>query len=336
MFYDVFLHTTRKRLSRLFVSGAAVASLTAGAATCLATTQSAQADDYPDHAIEFIVPWSPGGGSDALMRIISNSAEKHIGQPMPVINMPGVSGTIGLKELAKKSPDGYTLGQIHEGLMASHATGLTQLNWDDFQPIASLASSPQFLVVNADSEWTTFEEFVEYARAHPGEIRVGATLGGIPHVHAAMIEDAIGGQFRYVGYEGTGARIRGLVGGHIDASIGDVSSSLEFVKNGDLRFLAVGSKERLEQTPDVPTFKELGYDNLNLSINRGIVAPKGIDPARVETLAKGFEAMSKDPEFIKRVNNAGAEVDFMGPQAYADYLADIDATIKRLSGKLAR
>lgn len=74
MFYDVFLHTTRKRLSRLFVSGAAVASLTAGAATCLATTQSAQADDYPDHAIEFIVPWSPGGGSDALMRIISNDA----------------------------------------------------------------------------------------------------------------------------------------------------------------------------------------------------------------------------------------------------------------------
>lgn len=336
MFHDIFLHATRKRLSHLFTSAAAVASLTVGAATCLATTQSAQADDYPDHAIEFIVPWSPGGGSDALMRIISNAAQQYIGQPMPVINMPGVSGTIGLKELAKKSPDGYTLGQIHEGLMASHATGLTSLNWDDFQPVASLASSPQYLVVSADSEWKTFEEFAEYARAHPGEIRVGATLGGIPHVHAAMIEDAIDAKFRYVGFEGTGARIRSLVGGHIDASIGDISSSLEFVKNGDLRFLAVGSKERLEQTPDVPTFRELGYDNLNLSINRGIVAPKGIDPARVETLAKGFEAMSKDPEFIKRVNNAGAEVDFMGPQAYADYLADIDATIKRLSGKLAR
>ncbi|MGM8850916.1 Bug family tripartite tricarboxylate transporter substrate binding protein [Salinicola halophyticus] len=337
MFYDVLHHAAHGKLGRMLASSGAIASLTLGlGAAGLALSQSAQADDYPDHAIEFIVPWSPGGGSDALMRIISNSAEKHIGQPMPVMNMPGVSGTIGLKELAQKDPDGYTVGQIHEGLMASNATGLTQLNWDDFQPIASLASSPQFLVVNADSDWKTFEDFAEYAKAHPGEIRVGATLGGIPHVHAAMIEDAIGAQFRYVGYEGTGARIRGLVGGHIDASIGDISSSLEFVKNGDLRFLAVGSKERLEQTPDVPTFKELGYDNLNLSINRGIVAPKGIDPAKVETLAKDFEAMSKDPEFIKRVNNAGAEVDFMGPQAYADYLADIDATIKRLSGKLAR
>ncbi|OLO04824.1 hypothetical protein BTW07_07155 [Salinicola socius] len=305
-------------------------------AAALATSQSVQADDYPDHAIEFIVPWSPGGGSDALMRIISNAAQETLGQPMPVINMPGVSGTIGLKELAQKDPDGYTVGQIHEGLMASNATGLTQLNWDDFQPIASLASSPQYLVVNADSDWKTFEEFAEYAKANPGEIRVGATLGGIPHVHAAMIEDAIGAQFRYVGFEGTGARIRSLVGGHIDASIGDISSSLEFVKNGDLRFLAVGSKERLKQTPDVPTFKELGYDNLNLSINRGIVAPKGIDQAKVETLAKGFETMSQNPEFISRVNKAGAEVEFMGPQAYADYLADVDATIKRLSGKLAR
>ncbi|KAA0015866.1 tripartite tricarboxylate transporter substrate binding protein [Salinicola corii] len=327
----------RGKLGRALSSSGVIASLTLGlAAGGLAVSQAVQADDYPDHAIEFIVPWSPGGGSDALMRIISNAAQETFGEPMPVINMPGVSGTIGLKELAQKDPDGYTVGQIHEGLMAANATGLTTLNWDDFQPIASLASSPQYLVVNADSDWKTFEEFAEYAKAHPGEIRVGATLGGIPHVHAAMIEDAIGAQFRYVGFEGTGARIRSLVGGHIDASIGDISSSLEFVKNGDLRFLAVGSKERLKQTPDVPTFKELGYDNLNLSINRGIVAPKGIDPAKVETLAQGFETMSQNPEFISRVNKAGAEVEFMGPQAYADYLADVDGTIKRLSGKLAR
>ena len=337
MFYDVLRNAAQGKLGRMLASGGAIASLTLGlGATGLATSQLAQAEDYPDKAIEFIVPWSPGGGSDALMRIISNAADEHIGQPMPVINMPGVSGTIGLKELAQKDPDGYTVGQVHEGLMAANATGLTQLNWDDFQPIASLASSPQYLVVNTDSDWKTFEDFAEYAKAHPGDIRVGATLGGIPHVHAAMIEDAIGAQFRYVGFEGTGARIRALVGGHIDASIGDISSSLEFVKNGDLRFLAVGSKERLKQTPDVPTFKELGYDNLNLSINRGIVAPKEIDPAKVETLAQGFEAMSQDPKFVERVNKAGAEVDFMGPQAYADYLAEVDATVKRLSGKLAR
>lgn len=337
MFDDTIRQAPQSRFGRLLTSSATIAALALGlGAASAATSSTAQADDYPDHAIEFIVPWSPGGGSDALMRIISNAAPEHLGQPMPVINMPGVSGTIGLKELAQKDPDGYTLGQIHEGLMAANATGLTQLNWDDFQPIASLASSPQYLVVNADSDWKTFDDFAEYAEAHPGEIRVGTTLGGIPHVHAAMIEDAIGAKFRYVGYEGTGARIRGLVGGHIDASIGDISSSLEFVKNGDLRFLAVGTQQRVEATPDVPTFKELGYDNLNLSINRGIVAPKGIDQAKIDTLASGFEAMSQDPEFVDRIHKAGAEVDFMGPEAYADYLAEVDATVKRLSGKLAR
>ncbi|WP_251977104.1 Bug family tripartite tricarboxylate transporter substrate binding protein [Salinicola avicenniae] len=337
MLQNSLRHAREGRMRRLLTASGTVASLTLGLTVgALATSATAQAQAYPDHAIEFIVPWSPGGGSDTLMRIISNAADDAIGQPLPVINMPGVSGTLGLKELADRDPDGYTVGQIHEGLMAANATGLTQLDWDDFQPIASLASSPQYLVVNGDSDWQTFDDFAEYAKAHPGEIRVGATLGGIPHVHAAMIEDAIGAEFRYVGYEGTGARIRGLVGGHVDAAIGDISSSLEFVKNGDLRFLAVGSNQRLDDTPNVPTFKELGYDSLNLSVNRGIVAPQGIDDAKVETLADAFETMSQDPAFIERMNRAGAQVEFMGPDAYTDYLADVDATIERLSGKLAR
>ena len=126
------------------------------------------------------------------------------------------------------------------------------------------------------------------------------------------------------------------MGGECDRRLGDIAARRECVKIGRLRCRAIGGKERLEQAPDVPTFKELGYDNLNLSINRGIVAPKEIDPAKVETLAQGFEAMSQDPKFVERVNKAGAEVEFMGPQAYADYLAEVDATVKRLSGKLAR
>lgn len=170
MFYDVLRNAAQGKLGRMLASGGAIASLTLGlGATGLATSQLAQAEDYPDKAIEFIVPWSPGGGSDALMRIISNAAPKDLGQPMPVINMPGVSGTIGLKELAQKDPDGYTVGQIHEGLMASNATGLTQLNWDDFQPIASLASSPQYLVVNADRHRGTVQirRLRGHRRPHP-------------------------------------------------------------------------------------------------------------------------------------------------------------------------
>ncbi|RKR06755.1 tripartite-type tricarboxylate transporter receptor subunit TctC [Kushneria sinocarnis] len=315
------------------LTAALALGLSLGAA--LPTTQAQAADDYPSQAVQFIVPWSPGGGSDTLMRVVSNHIEPYLGQPMPIINQPGVSGTLGLKQLSRKDADGYTVGQVHEGLLVSHDTGLTALNHDDFAPVAAMTSSPQYLVVNADSPWQNWDDFVTYAKAHPGEIRMGVTLGGVPHVDAAMIEDAGNLQFHYVGFEGTGARIRALVGGHIDAAIGDISSSLEFVRNGDLRFLAVGSDERLERTPDVPTFKELGED-IELNVVRGIVAPKGTPDARIETLAQALKRESQDEAFIEGLHNAGAEVRYMGPEAYGDYLAETDDTFNRLSGKLKK
>ncbi|SDL39256.1 Tripartite-type tricarboxylate transporter, receptor component TctC [Modicisalibacter muralis] len=317
--------------------GCFFSALAIGAAlSCAAGLASAQEADYPNRPVELIVPWSPGGGSDTLMRIISNNIEPHLGVPMPVINMPGVSGTLGLAELARREPDGYTIGQVHEGLLTAFHTGLTKLNWDDFAPIAGATATPQYWTVSADSPWQTFEEFVEYAKANPGEVRVGVTLGGISHVHPAMIEDAAGLEFRYVGYEGTGDRIRALVGGHIDAAMGDVSSSLAFVESDDLRFLAVGSTERVPQTPDVPTFEELGYDSLELSIIRGIVAPEGTPEARIDTLESALKSLSKDEAFVKSVNNVGVEVQFMGTEEYTDYLENANDTIERLSGKLQK
>ncbi|ALM54565.1 hypothetical protein AR456_06625 [Halomonas huangheensis] len=312
------------------------AILAASLAMGTASVSLAQDDSYPDKPVEFIVPWSPGGGSDTLMRLVSHHAEEHLGQALPVINMPGVSGTTGLKDLARRDADGYTIGQVHEGLMVAHHTGLTQQNWDDFTPVAAVTQSPQYLTVPGDAPYTTYEEFVEYASEHPGEIRFGVTLGGVPHLHAAMMEEAEDLQFRYVGFEGTGERIRALVGGHIDAAIGDISSSGEFVKNGDLRFLAVGSEERQQETPDVPTFAELGHPELKLNIVRGILAPKGTPQAQVDTLAAAFEAMSGDEQYAREVHNAGASVVYEGPEAFAEYLEQTNATIERLAGKLAR
>ncbi|MFY0989447.1 Bug family tripartite tricarboxylate transporter substrate binding protein [Halomonas sp. C05BenzN] len=314
---------------KLAAAALAGASLTMGG---LAT--SALADEYPEEPIEFIVPWSPGGGSDTLMRIVSNHIEPHLGQPMPVINMPGVSGTVGLADLAERKADGYTVGQVHDGFLVSHYTGLTPYNWDDFETIAAITASPQYITVNADRGWETFEDFVEYARENPGEIRFGVTLGGVPHLHGAMIEEAEELSFRYVGFEGTGERIRALVGGHIDAAMGDIASSNQFVENGDLRFLAVGHTERMKQTPDVPTLKELGYDNLNLSILRGLIAPAGTPQERVEVLASAVEAMAAEEAFVTTVNNAGAEVQFMGPEEYRRHLETLDGTVERLSGNL--
>ncbi|RMC30201.1 tripartite tricarboxylate transporter substrate binding protein [Paracoccus alkanivorans] len=302
------------------------------AATMIAAPASAQ--DYPDHPVEFIVPWSPGGGSDTLMRLIAGNIEPYLGIEMPIINMPGVGGTVGLREASRRDADGYTISQVHEGLLVATETGITDLAWSDFEPIALMTASPQYLVVHPTDDYTDFEEFLAYAKEHPGEITIGVTLGGVPHLHAAMIEQAYGLQFQYVGYEGTGERIRALVGGNLDAAIGDISSSKQFVDNGDLQFLAVGSLERVAEAPNVPTFKELGAD-LELQVTRGIVMPKGAPEEARDTLEAALEELSKDEAYIEQTNNAGASVMFRGRDAYGDYLAKLDETVKSLAEVLA-
>jgi len=115
--------TFRSGLAALFTA----ASLIAAPAT---------ADTYPERAVEFIVPWSPGGGSDTLMRLVANNVQPFLGVEMPVINMPGVGGTVGLREASRRAADGYTISQVHEGLLVATETGITDLAWDDFDPIA--------------------------------------------------------------------------------------------------------------------------------------------------------------------------------------------------------
>lgn len=296
--------------------------------------QPAIAQDYPDRPVEFIVPWSPGGGSDTLMRIVANNISPFLGVEMPVINIPGVGGTVGLTEASRRAADGYTISQVHEGLLAATATGLTELAWDDFEPIALMTASPQFLVAATDQPYSTFEGLVEYAQANPGELTIGVTLGGVPHLHAAMIAEAFDLDWRYVGYEGTGERVRALVGGNLDLAIGDISSSLQFVENGDLVFLAAGSTERLPQTPDVPTLMELGSD-LDLSITRGIVMPKGAPDDAQAVLEAALENLSNDPAFIEQVNNAGADVAFRGQDGYTAYLSNLAASVDRLAEVIA-
>lgn len=294
----------------------------------------AAAQEYPSKPVEFIVPWSPGGGSDTLMRIVANNVTPFLGAEMPVINMPGVGGTVGLTEASRRDADGYTISQVHEGLLTATATGLTDLAWDDFDPIALLTASPQYLVAASDQPFDTMAGLVEYAQANPGELTIGVTLGGVPHLHAAMIAEAFDLELRYVGYEGTGERIRAVVGGNLDLAIGDISSSLQFAQNGDLVFLATGATERLPQTPDVPTFMELGTD-LDLSVTRGIVMPADAPEEAQAALEAALMALSQDAAFVEQINNAGADVAFRGREDYSAYLVNLAQTVDRLAEVIA-
>ena len=310
-------------------------AVASGLAALVAVTASPALAEFPERAVQMIVPWGPGGGSDIQMRVVANHAEPYLGQPIPIINMPGVSGTLGLAEARERTADGYLIAQIHEGLLVAYHTGMTDVHIRDFDPIASFTSSAQFLVVNAAAEWETFEDLVAHAQENPGALRVGVTLAGTPHLHAAMIEDAVGIEFSYVGHEGTGERVRALVGGHIDAIIGDVSSVQEFVANGDLRYLVAGSVERHPAAPDTPTLTELGYD-VELSNNRGVWAPAGTPEDRLEALEAAFANLADNEEFIAAIEATGADMIFRGREDYGTYMNRLDEAVGRLATQLVQ
>ncbi|SJZ70903.1 tripartite tricarboxylate transporter substrate binding protein [Selenihalanaerobacter shriftii] len=286
------------------------------------------AESYPDKPVQLIVPWSPGGGSDTVMRLVAKHIENYLDESMVVINKPGVSGTLGLRELSNKPANGYFIGQIHEGLLIANHVGLTDLNYDSFTPIASISDTPQYLVVRSDAPWDTVEEFAADARSNPGKISFGVTLRGAAHVWANVLGDQIGTEFRMVGYEGTGQRVQALAGGFIDASIVDYSSAAQFVENGDFKFLASATKTRSDKTPNVPTLKEAGYDVL-WSIRRGIVAPKGTPKAKVAALEEAVKGLTNDQEFINALDKLGINVEFIGTDDYVDYLDKIDKQFEK-------
>lgn len=300
-----------------------------GLAGCSGNEESAE--NYPDREVEVIIPWAPGGGSDIEGRLVAEYAQANLDTPFVVINSPGVGGTVGLEDLERKEADGYSIGQIHEGLLVAHHTDIASINYDSFEPIAAMSSSDQILAVANHLEVETLEEFIEYGKEN--EVRFGGTVAGIPRVWVEQLGKTLGINYNLVGYEGLSEAIQALAGGHIEAAIVDYSSANEFVEAGHMKFIAVGTAERLEKSPDLPTFIENGYD-ITMSINRGYVAPKGTDPEIIKILGDAFEKTANDQEYIDAVRNVGSEVNFMGPEKYKEYLDNQDALVSEIIAEI--
>lgn len=288
---------------------------------------------FPTKPIQFIVPWAPGGGSDVAMRIVAQHAEKYLGQPVTVVNIPGVSGTIGLMELAEKPADGYYIGLIHEGLVVAHHAGVTELNYDSFIPIANMTDTPQWLAAYADAPYDTIEEFYAYAQANPGDVNFGMTLKGVAHAWGASMAEQLGTEFNLIPYEGTGDRIKALAGGFIDVTVTDYASVVQFVENGDLKLLAVCSEERNPATPDLPTLVETGYD-LVFSVRRGIVTPLETPDEIVEILAKALADTAADPEFVTDLANMQIDTLYLDQTQYVNYMSTLDTNTAAIASQL--
>lgn len=277
---------------------------------------------YPDKPIKMIVPWAAGGDTDAILRVWANAMEKHLGQPVVVVNITGASGTVGAREAKKAPPDGYTIYSVHDSIHTTFYTGVSDVTYKDFEPVCLNTSTPSIVAVYGKAPWNSMRELLEDARKRPGEITVGATLGSTSHFFPAMIEQAAGVKWKYVSYEGTAPRMTAMLGGHV--LMGETNlTQLDKVKAGQMKLLAIGTPKRHPEVPAVPTLKELGLDIL-YAINRGILAPKGTPEPILARLEDACGKAAVEPTLAESMRKQGTDVEFLGRRAYAEFLQKND------------
>jgi tripartite-type tricarboxylate transporter receptor subunit TctC len=273
------------------VRGLAAFSATAALSLGLAPAAVAQAaHDFPNRAIELLVPYQPGGGTDGLARAFSEASRKHISQSIVIVNRPGAGGAIGWTEVINAKPDGYKLAVLTVELLTLPHLGLAKFNYDDFQPIAQLNADPAAITVKADAPWNTIEEFLAAAKKSPESIRVGNSgNGSIWHLAAAALEDKTGTKFGHIPFQGAAPAVLALLGGHIEAVAVSPAEVTTHVQGGKLKVLMVMADKRVKGFEKVPTAKERGID-LSIGTWRGIGAPKNTPP---EVMAKLREITAK-------------------------------------------
>jgi tripartite-type tricarboxylate transporter receptor subunit TctC len=270
----------------------------------------ARAQAYPARPVRIIVTSAAGGTQDILARLIGQSLSERVGQPFVIENRPGAGGNIGTEAAVKASPDGYTLLMIGPP-NAINATLYEKLNYNflkDISPIASISREAAVIVVNPSLPAKTLPELIDYAKSNPDKISMGsAGIGTMGHVPGELFKIMTGVRMVHVPYRGGGPAIADLLGGQVQLVFGSLPTSIEYIRTGRLRALAVTTAKRSETLPDIPTVSELvrGYEASSVW---GLGAPKNTAVELIERLNKEINAVIADPKMKARIADAGGMV----------------------------
>jgi len=287
------------------------------AGVVIAAAPSAQAQTFPSEPITLIVAWPAGGGSDISMRLLADQLSKQVGVPVVVLNKPGAGGAIGHREIVNAKPDGYTIGMFSSGGIALPYLNAQANTYDELQPIAFFGEDPNALEVSNASGITSLKDYVERARANPGKIKNGNDQpGGSSFIAIALYEKLLNLKVTRVSYAGFGPTVIGLMGGEVDSASVPVPDTIEQHKAGKLKILGVSATERHFMAPDIPTFREQGFDVV-VGSWRCVVGPKGIPEDRLRFLEANVVAALKNPEFQAKAKQAGFVVQPGDAQATA-------------------
>jgi len=288
---------------RLFLSVVAViAGLIAPAA----------AQTWPDRPIRWIVPYPPGGGTDIAARLIGERLSQQVGKPVVIDNRPGGNTIIGTGLMARAQPDGYTIGLVTDAFSANIALD-RKMPYDplhDLVPVAQLLEVPFVLVVNpAQVQAKTLPELIAYAKAHPGWLTLASLGPGSPHEAAlAWLADVAGVKALIVPYKGGGPAMQDLLGGQVKGMMYGTSSALPMIKAGKVRALAVTSRDRVADLPDVPTVREQGFPDYTFASWFAVVAPAKTPSSIIKRLNKEINTALKDPSVTDKLGSTGGIV----------------------------
>jgi tripartite-type tricarboxylate transporter receptor subunit TctC len=295
----------------------------AGAAVLPAASRMASAQAYPARPVRIIVGFSPGGSTDIAARVVGQWLSERLGQSFVIENRPGAGANLAAETVVRASPDGYTLLLVSSS-DTINATLYPKLNFvflRDIAPVASMTRQPQVMLTNPSLPAKTFREFIAYAKANPGKVNVAsAGNGSISHLSGELLKMMTGVDLIHVPYRGAGPALTDLLAGHVQASFAGMAGSIEYLRTGKLRGLAVTTTMRSQALPDIPTASEFvpGYEAISLF---GIGAPKDTPAEIVDKLNKEINAALADPKIKARFADLGGTVLAGSPAEFERLLA---------------
>jgi len=305
----------------------------------------AQAQDYPTKPISMIVAFPPGGVAELVGRPLAASMEKTLGQPVLIVNRPGAGGAVGTTAAAKAAPDGYTILMTLSSISIFPVSDPMQgkpapYQLSDFMPIALVSADPTVLVVSADSPYKSVPDFVAAAKANPGKLNYASSgMFGTLHVAMEMFAGAAGIELFHIPYQGGGPAVTALLGGQVQALASGPAAAIGQIKGGKMRALAGWGDKRLALMPELPTFKELGYKDVEFYIWAGVVAPAAVPPNVQHRLRAAVRAAVADPQFTGAMAKVSTPINYLDAPEFKDFWI-ADATRLRVAvekiGKAAK
>jgi tripartite-type tricarboxylate transporter receptor subunit TctC len=300
------------------------------------------ADNWPrkGKAVELIVAFAPGGAVDTAARLVAPLLEKELGTNVEVVNKPGAGGQVGYTFLTSAKPDGYTIGAtgspsvVVSPLDPARGAKYTR---QSFQPLGMQVIDPAIIGVAPDSPYNSVKDLIDAAKATPGKITVSTTgLQTGEHFAAADLEQKSGSKFALVHFsEGSAQAMAAFLGGHVQVYVGSASDVTDMVKQKKIKMLGVMSEERSQFLPDVPTFKEQGFDVLSATA-RGYSAPAGLpDPVKTK-LEAALKKAIEDSAIQQKMTNFGLQTKYLDAAAYQEFWAEQETTIKAVLPLVAK